>query len=88
MRPRSLFQRLLNSQLIRSPAMTRSLLPPLRTRRHHRGVGSRPRPEPEDLTPATRRTVAAIGALLVSFAAAASAAGRPGLSACAPAPAE
>lgn len=48
--------------------MTRSLLPPIRTRRLQRLGGSIPRPAAEGLTPGTRRTVAAIGALLVSFA--------------------
>jgi len=48
--------------------MTRSLLPPIRTRRLHRLGGSFSRPADESLTPGTRRTVAAIGALLVSFA--------------------
>ena len=48
--------------------MTRSLLPPIRTRRYSR-LGSPPRrPAPDGLSPGTRRTVAAIGALLVSFA--------------------
>jgi hypothetical protein len=48
--------------------MTRSLLPPIRTRRLQRLGGSVARPTPDGLTPGTRRTVAAIGALLVSFA--------------------
>jgi hypothetical protein len=48
--------------------MTRSLLPPIRTRRFQRLNGSTHRPAPDGLTPGTRRTVAAIGALLVSFA--------------------
>lgn len=68
--------------------MTRSLLPPIRTRRYLRGAGSRLRPGIGDLTPGTRRTVAAIGALLVSFATAATATARTGCSASTPASAE
>lgn len=48
--------------------MTRSLLPPIRTRRLQGLGGSIARPARDGLTPGTRRTVAAIGALLVSFA--------------------
>jgi len=48
--------------------MTRSLLPPIRTRRYSRLSVPMRRPAPDGLSPGTRRTVAAIGALLVSFA--------------------
>jgi len=48
--------------------MTRSLLPPIRTRRYSRLGSPLRRPAPDGLSPGTRRTVAAIGALLVSFA--------------------
>ncbi len=55
--------------------MTRALLPPLRTRRLGRGAIF-PRPA-AGLTPGARRTVAAIGALLVAFSVSAQAAERP-----------
>lgn len=48
--------------------MTRSLLPPIRTRRYSRLGSPLRRPAPDGLSQGTRRTVAAIGALLVSFA--------------------
>jgi len=48
--------------------MTRSLLPPIRTRRYARLGSPLRRPAHDGLSPGTRRTVAAIGALLVSFA--------------------
>jgi len=48
--------------------MTRSLLPPIRTRRYSRLGSPLRHPAPDGLSPGTRRTVAAIGALLVSFA--------------------
>jgi hypothetical protein len=61
--------------------MTRSLLPPIRTRRLPRLRGSAAPPTPDGLTPGTRRTVAAIGALLVSFAVSAAGNAAPGAAA-------
>ena len=46
-------------------AMTRSVLRPIRTRRV---LPTQPVPRDEDLTPGTRKTLAAIGTLWVSFA--------------------
>lgn len=48
--------------------MNRSLLPPIRTRRYSRLSASVRRPPDDRLSAGTRQTVAAIGALLVSFA--------------------
>jgi hypothetical protein len=61
----------LNSQLHDPVIMTRSLLQPIRTRRM---ASFNPSPTPgadkvSALTPATRKTLAAIGALWVSFGA-------------------
>lgn len=55
--------------------MTRSLLPPIRTRRYSRLSGPMRRPAQDGLSPGTRKTVATIGALLVSFAYSAAAGG-------------
>jgi hypothetical protein len=61
--------------------MTRSLLQPIRTRRVVQATpatGQTPRQATQTFTPATRQTLAAIGALWVSFGATSALAASPG----------